>query len=215
MKKEIYIVGAGTYGEVMCELANILGYKVKGFYDEDDLKIGKKIMGVEVKGKLSELKIGDFHDKQFIVAIGQNSVRKKIMSKINKNGGTTPSLIHPKAVISPSAEIGKGVYIHANAYIWTKVKIDDFCIISPNVVIAHHSVLEKACLVSTLSAVGASIYISEGCFIGMGSTIVTGVSEIGANTIIGAGAVVLNNVESNSVYAGVPAKKLRNRIQEE
>jgi len=207
--KEIYIVGAGTYGEAMFELAEILGYKVKGFYDEDEQKLSEFIMNVKVVGKFSELKDLEIEKNNFIVAIGNNFVRNNIMVKINKLGGVTPSLIHPTAIISPSAEIGKGVYIQANAYIWTKVKIDDYCIISPNVVIAHHTTIGKACLVSTLTGVGASIKIENNVFIGMGCTIVTGLSCIGGNSIIGAGAVVLKNTLKNSVYAGVPAKKIK------
>ena len=42
--KEVYIIGAGTYGEAMCELAEILGYDVKGFYDEDKKIINTKVM---------------------------------------------------------------------------------------------------------------------------------------------------------------------------
>ena len=48
MLKEVYIIGAGTYGEAMYELAEILGYRVKGFYDEDDKKIDTMVMGVRV-----------------------------------------------------------------------------------------------------------------------------------------------------------------------
>jgi len=209
LNKEIYVVGAGTYGEAMCELAEVLGYTVKGFYDEDDQKINTSIMGVKVNEKFSDLDDHSIKDKQFIVAIGHNETRLRIMTKINKVGGSTPTLIHPTAVISPSAEIGNGVYIQANAYIWTKVKVSDFCIISPNVVIAHHSTLGSACLISTLTAVGASIKIEDKVFIGMGSTIVTGLSKVGGNSIIGAGAVVLKDTDNNSVYAGVPAKKIR------
>lgn len=210
--KDIYIIGAGTYGEVMCELADILGYKVKGFYDEDDEKKNKIVMGVRVIGKFSELNDDEIKNKQFIVAIGNNSIRHELMKRINNIGGKTPTLIHPSAVVSPSAEIGKGVYIHANAYIWTKVKIGNYCVISPNVVIAHHTKLGEACLISTLSGIGASIKINDRVFVGMGSTVVTGLSVIGANSIIGAGAVVLKDVESKSVYTGVPAKKLRDNI---
>ncbi|MBU8906555.1 acetyltransferase [Desertibacillus haloalkaliphilus] len=210
--REIYIVGAGTYGETMLELAEILGYKVKAFYDEDDNKQNEFIMGIEVIGKFSDLLNEDIKDKQFIVAIGNNKVRNNIMRKINKLGGRTPTLIHPTAVISPSAEIGQGVYIQANAYIWTKVKVNDFCIISPGVVIAHHSIIGKACLISTLTGVGASIKIEDNVFTGMGSTIVTGLSIIGQNSVIGAGAVVLKDVEKNCVYVGVPAKKIKETI---
>lgn len=212
MNKEIFIIGAGTYGESMCELAEILGYKVMGFYDEDENKLGLKVVDYLVLGKFTDLNDEEISGKSYIVAIGNNTARLKIMTRINNAGGDTPTLIHPTATISPSAEIGKGVYIQANANIWTKVKIDDFCIISPNVVIAHHSTIGKACLVSTLSGVGASINIEDKVFIGMGCTIVTGMHTVGQNSIIGAGAVVLKDTDKNSVYAGVPAKKIRDII---
>ena len=51
--------------------------------------------------------------------------------------------------------------------------------------------------------------IEDRVFVGMGSTIVTGVKVIGQDSIIGAGAVVLNDVDEKSVYVGVPAKKIR------
>lgn len=209
LNKNIYIVGAGTYGEAMCELANIIGYTVIGFYDEDDIKLNTSVMGVKVIGKFSNINEEDIKGKNFIVAIGDNEVRYNLMTKINKLGGITPALIHPSAIISPSAKIGKGVYIQANAYIWTKVIIDDFCIISPNVVIAHHTYVGKACLISTLTGVGASIKIEDKVFIGMGCTIVTGMHVVGGNSIIGAGAVVLKDTERNSIYAGIPAKFIR------
>lgn len=209
MKKEIFIIGAGTYGEAMYELAEILGYRVKGFYDEDDKKIDTMVMGVRVLDKFSNLKKDEISQKNFIVAIGNNKIRQNIMERINECGGKTPTLIHPTATISPSAEIGKGVYIQANAYIWTKVKIDDYCIISPNVVICHHTSIGKACLISNVSGIGASLKIEDRVFVGMGSTIVTGVKVIGQDSIIGAGAVVLKDLDENSVYAGVPAKKIR------
>ena len=208
MQKEIYIVGAGTYGEVMCELAEMLGYTVKGFYDETEKKIDTLVMGVKVIDKFSNLENNEINGKNFIVAIGNNEARYNIMTEINQHRSITPTLIHPSAIISPSAKIGKGVYIQANAYIWTKVKIDDFCIISPNVVICHHTSIGKACLISNVSGVGASIRIKDKVFVGMGATIVTGLDVIGENSVIGAGAVVLKNLPPNSRVAGVPAKQL-------
>jgi len=208
-EKSISIIGAGTYGEAMAELANLVDYKVEGFYDEDEQKINTLVMETKVVGKFSDLGKKDIEGKNFIVAIGNNRIRYDIMMKINDLGGRTPSIIHPKATICPSATIGKGVYIQAGAYIWTKVSLGDFCIISPNVVVAHHTSVGKACLLSTLSGIGASINIEDQVFVGMGATIVTGLESIGENAIVGAGAVVLKNIEKNSVYAGIPAKKIR------
>lgn len=49
--------------------------------------------------------------------------------------------------------------------------------------------------------------IGNNVFIGWGATILGG-SHIGDNVIIGANSVVSGNVDSNSVYAGNPARKL-------
>ncbi len=49
--------------------------------------------------------------------------------------------------------------------------------------------------------------LGSNIFIGRNALILKGV-KIGDNVIIGAGAVVTKNCESNSVYAGVPARKI-------
>lgn len=52
------------------------------------------------------------------------------------------------------------------------------------------------------------ITIGDGCWIGGNVTVLPGVN-IGNGTIIAAGAVVTKDCDSNSVYAGVPAKKIK------
>ena len=207
--KEMYIVGAGSYGEVMFELAEELGYKISGFYDEDSEKINVDILGVKVLGKFSNLSNTEIKEKNFIVAIGNNSIRVNIMEKINEAGGYTPKLIHPLAYISASAIIGDGVYIHANSHIWTKVIVGNYSIISPNVVIAHHTEIGEGCLISTMSSIGASIKLGQKVFVGMGSTIMTGISHIVDNIIIGAGSLIIRNIDTVGVYTGTPAKKIK------
>lgn len=54
------------------------------------------------------------------------------------------------------------------------------------------------------------VIIEEGCDIGMGTVILPGV-RIGKGSIIGAGSVVTKNVPDYSVFAGNPAKLLRER----
>ena len=52
------------------------------------------------------------------------------------------------------------------------------------------------------------ITIGNGCWIGSNSTVLPGVN-IGNGTIIAAGSVVVHDCEENSLYAGVPAKKIK------
>ena len=53
----------------------------------------------------------------------------------------------------------------------------------------------------------AETILGNNIFVGMNSIILMG-SEIGDNVIIGAGSIVSGKIESNSVYAGNPAKKI-------
>lgn len=52
------------------------------------------------------------------------------------------------------------------------------------------------------------IVIKDNVFIGANSTILPGVT-INENVVVGGGSVVAKDLEANSVYAGVPAKKIR------
>ena len=60
------------------------------------------------------------------------------------------------------------------------------------------------------SVVGAHVRIGKGVTIGMNSTIRGGVT-IGDFSLVGAGAVVLEDVPANTIVAGNPARIIRER----
>lgn len=75
-------------------------------------------------------------------------------------------------------------------------------IIGNNVSIGHNAIVH-GCV------------IEDNVLVGMGSIVMDNV-KVGSNSIIAAGAVVLENtvVEPGSIYAGVPAKKVKNISEE-
>ena len=58
------------------------------------------------------------------------------------------------------------------------------------------------------SMIAQPIHIGKNVWIGSNATILAGVS-IGNGAVIGAGSVVTKDVPENTVYAGVPAKKIK------
>ncbi len=208
MDKNIYIIGAGTYGAAIGELAESCGFSIVGFFDDDLSKVGNLVLGKPVIGSL-DCKRDIINGANYVVAIGNNAVRVRKSKEIIDGGGQMPSLIHPKAEISSYSTIGSACIIHAFSYIWTEVAVGSFSIISPKVVIAHHTKIGEGCFISTGCNIGAGIRFEKEVFVGIGSTIMTGVAFIGNNSIVGAGSVVIKDVEADVVMAGVPAKVIK------
>ena len=206
------IIGAGKYGEVYLSYLREAGVDVIGFLDDDDAAQSKLFGGLPVLGKTNTLP--ELKDKIGIEAVycplGNNRVRVKFLQRARELGYKTPNYIHPKAYISPNVEIGKnGVYILGNTYIMPHVTICDDVMISVGANIIHHTTLNQGVFVSNGVNLGASLIAHECAYIGMGSTIMTGVFNLGKDCLIGAGAVVIKDVPDGAVMAGVPAKIIK------
>ncbi len=109
--------------------------------------------------------------------------------------------------IKDNVEIGANVCIDKgtidDTIIGKNVKIDNLCHVGHNVIIEDNS------LIIALSMLGGSSYIEKDAYIAPGSIIKNQVT-IGEGSIVGIGAMVLDNVEGGVVMVGSPAKKLRN-----
>lgn len=201
----IYLIGAGSYGDVIYDLAVECGYEVLGYYD-DTMDAGTLVNGVEVLGSIKGLLELERIEGIYAVTIGNVDIRNDWFRLIRAKGGDTPSLVHPGSYVSPSAEIGEGVYIQPSVSIWTKAKICDFCIVAPMSSISHHTVLGEGCFITPGCTIGSKIVFGKKVFVGMGSTVMSGVKKMGDGSFVGAGSLVIKDVgEGNKVF-GSPAK---------
>jgi sugar O-acyltransferase (sialic acid O-acetyltransferase NeuD family) len=209
MKAKCIIIGAGTYGQVYKEYLQSY-YDVTGYYDDDNTLHGNLIDGVEVKGSVKDaIEKESKTDTSVFVPIGNNPVRIKILKEFVLNGFNTPSFIHENTIIHSSVKIGKAVYILPGTCIMPLSVIGDYTMISVNSTVSHHTVINEGVFISFGVNVGASLKLCELAYVGIGATIMTGVKNVGVNSLIGAGAVVTKDVPDNAVVAGVPAKIIR------
>lgn len=104
--------------------------------------------------------------------------------------------------------IGKNVFINADCKFQDQggIYIDDGALIGHGVVLAtlnHDMDPEKRQQLHP-----APIHIGKNVWIGANSVVCSGVT-IGDNAVVAAGAVVVKDVEANTVVGGVPAKMIR------
>ncbi len=209
MTRRAAIIGAGSYGEVFASyLREGGGVELAGFFDDDPSRRGTTVAGLPVLGTTAELPgiAGTVAD--VYAPIGNNAARVRVLSAAREQGFRTPGFVHASAVVSGDTQIGEGVYIMPAAVLMPWSRIEDYVMISMNALIAHHVVLERGAFVSTGVNMGAAISVGQNAFFGIGSTVMTGVKRIGAHATVGAGAVVIRDVEDGATVVGNPARPL-------
>ena len=102
------------------------------------------------------------------------------------------------------SELGDDVLLHTNVHIGQFSRVEDETYIAPGVVLTNtpHPLCPevKKCIQGPVLKKGAKI--STNATIGPRVT-------VGENSLVGAGAVVFNDVEPNAVVVGIPAKKIK------
>ena len=132
MNNNLLILGAGQYGQVAKEIAEAMGC----FDKIDFLDDGKEC----AIGKLSDYKEFVNSYSYAIVAIGNPKLRIDWITLLEKAGCKIAILVHPKAYVSPSAQIMKGSIIESMAVVNTECLISAGCIISAGAVVNHNSI---------------------------------------------------------------------------
>lgn len=204
MSKEVVIIGAGGHGKVIADIIEKSGDNVVGFLD-DNIEIGQKIIAnYTVLGKIAECKNMQSENKSlyFIIAIGDNHIRKEIYKKYELNYYTA---IHPSSNIGFDVIIKEGTVVMANTCINSNTIIGKNCIINTGAIIEHDNHIESYVHVSPNATLCGTVKIGAFTHIGAGTVIKNNI-EITDDCVIGAGAVVVKNVEEKGIYVGVPAK---------
>lgn len=210
MHKKVVIIGAGGHAKVIADIIEKSGDEIVGFLDDNKKKGTTIIKEYKVLGDFNNrfpLAIAN-SDYEFIIAIGDNKKREEISHSPNLKFYTA---IHPSAQIGLDAEIQEGTVIMANACINSSAKIGRHCIINTGAIIEHDNIIEDFVHISPNVALGGTVKIGKNTHVGIGSTIKNNIT-ICENCKIGAGAVVVKDIEKEGTYVGVPAKGIKNGI---
>lgn len=163
--KKLLILGAGGYGKTVADLAGQLAcYKKIAFLD--DGKTGPGILG-----GCGEYRQFCGENTEVYPAFGSNEVRMAWLERLMEEEISLATLVHPKAYVSPCAQLGAGTVVLPMAVVNTGVTVGNGCIINIGALIDHDSVIEDGCHLAPGAIVKAENRIPAGSKIDSGTII--------------------------------------------
>lgn len=202
-QKSIFIIGGSAGAKIVTNIFNQTHqyhtiYYVECFSDEI---INNRIYST-IDKSLGHLMLPNVY---YFIATGDNLMRKSHYKLIKEYTKKEPiNCIHPSAIIS-AKRIGAGNLICANSVIHVDAIIGDCTIINTGAIIEHDCYIGDFSQVSPNATLCGYVKVGENCFISASATIIPKIA-IGDNSIIASGSVVIEDVPSNVMVAGSPAK---------
>jgi sugar O-acyltransferase (sialic acid O-acetyltransferase NeuD family) len=197
MKKSFALIGAGGHAKVIIEIIEEMGATVEMI--NDTTSHVSVLHGYPVTQELPRA------DLPVIIAIGNNRIRKRVVSEI---ANAFETAIHPNANLSSRCGIDEGTVVMAGATINSDARIGKHCIINTNASVDHDCIIENFVHISPGASLAGGVTVGEGSQVGMGSSVIPGI-KIGQWVTIGAGAAVIADVPDHAVVAGVPGKIIK------
>jgi sugar O-acyltransferase (sialic acid O-acetyltransferase NeuD family) len=212
--EQVLVFGIGGHANVVIDVIEKEGrYSVSGVIDHRHQPFKSMAPFLGNYAHLgTDNDIGRLGIQHGIVAVGDNWIRKKIVTKILS---LLPEFkfitaIHPSAQIARGVEMSPGTVIMAGACINADTRIGAHCIINTRASIDHECVIEDFASIAPGVTIGGNVRVGYGSAVGLGASVIHKVS-IGARSLIGAGAVVVKDLPENVVAYGVPCRVIRER----
>lgn len=201
---DIVLLGASGHAKVIIDMLHIEKRECNIFLLDDNEEVqGKYILGHMVMGRIEEcLK---YRDCQFVIAIGNNHIRRKIAEKYDLDYA---SVIHKTAIIADDVTIGKGTVVMAGAIINSGASVGKHCIVNTASTIDHDGRLDNYVHLSPGTHLGGTVTIGAESWLGVGSCCKNNVC-IGEKVVVGAGGVVVRDIVESGTYVGVPVRKIK------
>jgi sugar O-acyltransferase (sialic acid O-acetyltransferase NeuD family) len=204
--KDLIILGTGVHGLETREIVERVNrakkrWRLLGYIAAEAKDVGADRNGLKVIG--SKENIGEYPEAEFVP---DNEWPRSIEVPMER----LVSLVDPSAFVCSTAEIGRGCVIYPHSYVGHKAKIGDYVFALAGTIINHDDVVEDRVVFASAAVLAGHVHVEADCYMGQSST-VRQYLRIGKGSLVGMGAVVVKDVPPNSVMAGNPARRLRDK----
>lgn len=212
--QQILIIGSSGHASVVAEIVErearfAIAGLVDSFRPAGEMAFGHTTLGSE--RDLPSI-VASRGITGLIIAIGDNWQRARMSRKVRD---LLPQLlfvsaVHPSAVIARNTTLGPGTVVMPGAVINPGSRLGAHCIVNTSASIDHDCMLSDFSSVAPAAALGGNVALGECAAVMLGAHVIHR-RRIGAHAVIGAGALVLEDIPDHAVAHGVPATVVRRR----
>ena len=212
--KNIVLFGGGNQAHYTIDIIEKeKKYNIVGIIDSVH-NIGSERFGYKILGRQENLKelISKYNIYGGVISIGDNWSRYAVSQQIIKiiPDFIFVNAIHPSVIIGNTTEIGVGVVAMAGCVFNPKAKIGNFTFFATGAQVEHDNTIHDFASISAGSITGGYVILGKFSAITLGVTVLDRI-EIGENTVVGAGSLVIKSLPNNVLAYGNPAKIIRSR----
>lgn len=206
--KDIVIIGSGGLAREIRWLLDRCNerdkkWNILGFVSKE--KQGSIVDGLKVLGDDAWLTAYQ-KDISAVIAVGNGRIRQNIAERYKDCGNIDfPSIVAPSVVMSDSVKHGKGCIIADGCIMTVGITLGDFVLVDRLSTVGHDAIIDDYNTLLPGTVVSGNVHLGTGVTFGTGAKIIQGLN-VGQNTFVGAGAVVIRDLPSNCTAVGVPAK---------
>jgi sugar O-acyltransferase (sialic acid O-acetyltransferase NeuD family) len=212
--KNIVLFGGGLHARYCIDtIEKEAKWRIAGITDPYQ-PVGADLYGYPVIGRQEDLlRLIDQHDLYGgLVTIGDNWIRKHVFETVRsiQPDFVFVNTIHPSAYIGRDVEMGVANVIMVNAIINPGARIGNGCFVATAAHLEHDNIMHDFASISAGSITGGKVELGACSAITLGVTVVDRL-KIGANSVVGAGSLVMRDIPDNVLAYGSPAKVIRPR----
>lgn len=154
--------------------------------------------------------VDGFTERYFIIGAVDYSLRRAIADAALGIGMVPFTVIHPSAVVDPTANIGRGCFIGALCVVSISAVVQDFVILHLHCSVGHDSTIGTHTTVLPGARISGDVVVGSGALIGSNAFVFQG-SRIGDQSQIDALTYVKGDIPEKSIVSaryGIPLKRI-------
>ena len=140
-----------------------------------------------------------------LLAIGIPEVRRHVAESLQSRGAEFLTLIHPTAIVAPTASIGDGSIICPYAIVSDSARVGNQVLLNYHASLGHDASAGDYAVLSPYAALGGNAHVEADVFMGLHASVGPG-RRIGARSKVSANSCALVDAPADSIIYGVPGR---------